>query len=100
MAFSLDARMKPAVFMTESQMPFASGESGAIPAALAVRQESESVSLPRWEPLVRCFPLPSFVALTMVLSWGVWIFLALSAIPHEHRLWKCLYVAGLSGPLV
>ena len=46
------------------------------------------------------FPITAFLAQTFIWSWGFWLFLALSGIDYERRLWKYLYVTGLSGPLI
>ncbi len=46
------------------------------------------------------FPIASYILATLGWSWGVWIFLMLSSLDSNQRIWKCFYVAGLSGPLV
>ena len=43
--------------------------------------------------------MSSFVVLTFLVTWSLWFFLVVSGLEYERRLWKYLYVAGLSGPL-
>jgi len=56
--------------------------------------------LDRLRTILNLFPLSSFTVLTFLWSWSFWLFLAWRGIDYELRLWKYLYVAGLSGPLV
>ena len=45
-------------------------------------------------------PLSWFAVITFVWTWSIWLSLALTGLHYELRIWKYLYVAGLSGPLV
>lgn len=49
---------------------------------------------------IRAFPITSFLLLAFLCSWGCWFFLAASGIDYDQRIWKLIYIAGLSGPLM
>ena len=49
---------------------------------------------------IRAFPITSFLLLAFLYSWGCWFFLAASGFDYNQRIWKLIYVAGLSGPLM
>jgi len=67
---------------------------GAAPGSL------QRSALARTREAVRSYPLTSFVLITFAWSWAFWGFLLWSEINYDLRIWKYLYVAGLSGPLV
>src|SRR5438067_2100206 len=50
--------------------------------------------------ILQDYPEISFVLMTFLWSWSIWLFLVLRGISYDLRIWKYLYVAGLSGPLV
>lgn len=46
-------------------------------------------------------PVSSFIIITLVWSWSMWWLLrSHPALEPHSRLWTCLYVSGLSGPMV
>lgn len=64
-----------------------------------VREESGPSRGSRWRRLSQEFPITSFVVMTFGLTWSIWLVLAFSRLDYNLRVWKYLYVAGLSGPL-
>jgi len=50
--------------------------------------------------ILRDFPVSSYVLIAFLWSWSIWFFLVLRGISYDLRIWKYLYVLGLSGPLV
>ena len=50
---------------------------------------------------IQRFPASWFVLVTFAWSWGMWSILRLNpSLTPFSRSWSCIYVAGLSGPLV
>jgi membrane protease YdiL (CAAX protease family) len=54
----------------------------------------------RFGTILQDFRVSSFVLITFLWSWSIWFYLILKGVSYDLRIWKYLYVAGLSGPLV
>jgi membrane protease YdiL (CAAX protease family) len=50
--------------------------------------------------MFHALPVSCFVLITFLWSWSIWFFLILRRISYDLHIWKYLYVAGLTGPLV